>query len=150
MFQTLLLNNIPCSMTFKMQGQKFGLLSSAPHSAPISCLIMRNSFPSSCCLPCKMGLTTLSSAQEAEKRTSKVAEALSWKFSRRAECILSAVYACGSDISFINIVCVLSPKNCRFLSLRVSSRRSVASALLRTGCTWLLDMKMDQSVSSAS
>lgn len=55
-----------------------------------------------------------------------------------------------SDMSFINIIHVFSPKNCRFLSLRVSSSKSVASAPLQMGCTWLLGMKMEQSVSSTS
>lgn len=66
-FQTLLSNNVPCSLALQMQGQKFGLLSSRPHSAPVSCLIMRNYFSPSCCLPCKMGLMTLYLLQRAEK-----------------------------------------------------------------------------------
>lgn len=90
-FQTLLSNNVPCPLALNMQGWKFGLLSSRPHSALVSSLIMRNYFSSSCCLPCKMRLMTLYWAQEAEKWTSKVAEVLSWKFSRGAEYILPAV-----------------------------------------------------------
>lgn len=63
-FHTSLSNNVPCSMALKMQGQKFGLLSFKFHSAPVSCLFMRNP---SCCQLCKMGLMTLYSAQKAEK-----------------------------------------------------------------------------------
>ena len=66
-FQTLLSNSVRCSLALKMQGQKLGLLSSRPHSAPVCCLFVRNYFTFCCCLPCKMRLMTLYSAQEAEK-----------------------------------------------------------------------------------
>jgi len=70
---------------------------------------MRSYFPSSCCLPCKMGLMTLYSVQEAEKWTSKVAEMLSWKLSRKAEYILSAVcLALTCSLWTLYVFCLLN------------------------------------------
>lgn len=87
----LLSNHVSCSLALNMWGQKFQVLSSRAHSTPVSCVFVRNHFPSSCCLPLKMGLMTLFLVQEVEKWTYRVAEVLSWKFRRRIDYILSAV-----------------------------------------------------------
>ena len=89
-FQTLLSQCSLLSATYNV-GAEIWASEFQASFCPVSCLITKNDFHSSCCLPCKMGLMAVYLAQETEKQTSKVEEALSWKFSRRAEYILSAV-----------------------------------------------------------
>lgn len=141
---------LSCSLVLNMWGQKFmwgQVLSSRTHSAPISWETA--SLLAAVCLGkwCyydtvfgggrwKMNLLSGRSAQLEIQEKSR----------------LYSLQLSDSDMSFINIIHVFSPKNCncRFLSLRVSSSKSVASAPLQMGCTWLLGMKMEQSVSSTS